>query len=273
MIKFFKRAKQRAHRYHTLKEQKNVFSQQINVKKYTIPDSIDLPPHITKNQLENLIKKKRIAPIHQAEDICCDDDKQCIICYQTVRQGMNALKCCGQKQYICSYCLIKHPKYDIVTNKIRCDICKTITDIVVLQVNIQEEIDKMNNQTKEDEVTIEQLLKTRLHREVIEVKEDINEPIEIIEVPIPEPPRYQQPEEKEIVETQIAEQSRDQQPKQKVSNCIQQKKEMSLETQHLLEQHGFDKKEGCNLHFLQTIGETDVSDDNMALFFVGGFYN
>ncbi|EMH77438.1 hypothetical protein EHI8A_052990 [Entamoeba histolytica HM-1:IMSS-B] len=144
------------------------FKKQLDVHKYHLPNDIILPKGMENSIVEKLIRKRKIAPIYPSKEPYCDDDKICMICFQTVRQGMNTLRCCKGKRFICTLCLLFHPKFNLGKCELYCDVCQVVTKVYISEVDIDREITKIMNQPKEEYNEIDLL-------EVIK-KSQINEP-------------------------------------------------------------------------------------------------
>ncbi|ELP88822.1 hypothetical protein EIN_368300 [Entamoeba invadens IP1] len=125
------------------KQQVDALRKQLDVKKYSLPSHTELRVDIKKGRIEKLIRTKQIAPIYPTEDPYCEDDKVCMICFETVRQGMNCLNCCSGKRYICSNCLVTHPKFNANEVTLFCDVCQKHTTLSISVVDIEKEADKM----------------------------------------------------------------------------------------------------------------------------------
>ncbi|EDR24204.1 hypothetical protein EDI_190120 [Entamoeba dispar SAW760] len=129
---------------------KSNFKKQLDVHKYHLPNDTTLPKGMRNLTVEKLIRKRKIAPIYPSEEPYCEDDKMCMICFQTVRQGMNTLKCCKGKRFICTLCLLFHPKFNLERCELYCDVCQVVTKVYISEVDIDREITKIMNQPKEE---------------------------------------------------------------------------------------------------------------------------
>ena len=137
---------------------KTQFHNQLDYSNYTIPSSIPIDNRTQKQLIEKLVRQRKIAPLYPSCDCDFDDDKECIICFETVRQGMNALMCCGNKRFICSNCLLYHPKFNIETCQLYCDMCRKTTYLSIPKVNEEVEWNKIINAPKKEKQSIQKLV-------------------------------------------------------------------------------------------------------------------
>ena len=137
---------------------KTQFHNQLDYSNYTIPSSIPIDNRTQKQLIEKLVRQRKIAPLYPSCDCDFDDDKECIICFETVRQGMNALMCCGNKRFICSNCLLYHPKFNIETCQLYCDVCHKATYLSIPRVDINTEVQKLINAPQKQQQSIHQLV-------------------------------------------------------------------------------------------------------------------
>ena len=137
------------------------FVAQLNVDRFVVPaGACEKLPGKTRDLVQHLIRTKQLAPIYPAVDVYCDDDKECMICCQTVRQGMNMLMCCGGKRFICTACLLQHPKANLANRTVYCDFCQKDGDLKPAPVDVDAEWHKMENQPPEDTTPLDEFIRT-----------------------------------------------------------------------------------------------------------------
>ncbi|ELP85806.1 hypothetical protein EIN_281770 [Entamoeba invadens IP1] len=139
------------------------FVNELNMSKYTLSPTYELPLCVTHKEVENLIKQHKLAPLYETDDVLSESDKTCIVCFGTVRQGMNSLNCCHGKRYICTQCLLLDPTFDVKKLEMYCDLCKEKTHITVAPVNIEAEVNIISHRITNQLEKVNQKIVRRFH--------------------------------------------------------------------------------------------------------------